>query len=120
MRSIASFLVLLVLALAGAGCSDNKRLAIQGTVELNGTHLSAGIVKFYGPGDHSSMTYLQPDGSFTITDVPPGEVKVSVEPAPAGGGIKPVPIPPRYRNPNTSGLVFTIPPKTGKLEIKLD
>jgi hypothetical protein len=120
MRWTPSCLALLVLALAGAGCSDNRRLAITGTVELQGTRLTAGIVKFHGPGDHLSMTYLQPDGTFTITDVPPGEVKVTVEPAPAGGGIKPVAVPPRYRDLKSSGLVYTITPSTRKLEIKLD
>jgi hypothetical protein len=113
-------LLVLAVGLATAGCADNKHLAIKGTVELRGTRLTAGMLKFHGPGDHLSMAYIQPDGTFTITDVVAGEVKVTVETAPAGGGITPVAIPGHYRSTSTSGLVYTITSKTRNLDIHLD
>jgi hypothetical protein len=124
----------LLAAAALAGCSSNKRLTVPGTVTYKGRPLPSGIVRFYfGPGgDRMSMATLEPDGSFAATDVPPGPVKVTVEPDPQaakhrsmGGAAdepapKPVTIPPRYADPATSGLEYTISSGANKLEIKLE
>jgi hypothetical protein len=102
--------------LAGAGCSDNQRLTIKGSVSYQGKPVPAGIVKIHGPGDHLAMAYLR-DGIFRITEVPPGEVKVTVEPDPSGG--QSVPIPKKYADLKTSDLVFTITSSTSELPIEL-
>lgn len=115
-RTALGFLVL-ALVLAGAGCSDNKRLTIQGSVSHKGQPVPAGIVKFHGPGDRLAMAYLR-DGAFRITDVTPGEVKVTVEPDPSKG--KPAAIPKKYSDLKTSSLVFTITPATRELPIELE
>src|SRR6516165_6621450 len=91
-RSTLTFLIL-ALVLAGAGCSDSKRLTINGSVSYKGQPLGAGIVKIYGPGDHLQMAYVR-SGTFTITDITPGDVKVTVEPDPSQG--KSASIPKKY------------------------
>jgi hypothetical protein len=108
--------LVLALLLAGAGCSGQKRLTINGSLSYEGHPVASAMVKFYSQ-DHVEMAYVR-DGSFTITDVPPGEVKVAVEPDPSGG--KSVAIPQKYTDPETSGLAFTITPKTRDLPIQLD
>jgi hypothetical protein len=122
----------LLAAAALAGCNANKRLTITGTVTYKGQPLPSGVVRFYSGADRMSMATVQPDGSFAVTDVPPGAVKVTVEPDPQaskhrsmGGGAnepapKPVPIPPKYADPTTSGLEYTISSGTNKLEVKLE
>jgi hypothetical protein len=127
----------LVLAwfLLGTGCSSqNKPLTINGSVSSQGQPVPAGIVRFHGPGDHLAMADLQPDGTFIITDVVPGEVKVTIEedaraqkrlamqgqPGAAGTPrARPVPIPRKYQDEATSDLVFNISPDMKKLEINL-
>jgi hypothetical protein len=113
----AAGILALALVLAGAGCSGDKRLTVHGSVSYQGQPVPAGVVKFYGPGDHLMMAYLR-DGTFRITDVTPGEVKVTVEPDPSGG--KAARIPKKYADPKTSDLVFTITPKTRELPITLE
>jgi hypothetical protein len=118
-----SGLLLLPLILCGAGCSDNKPLTVKGSVSYQGKPIPAGIVKFYGSGNRSSMAYVR-DGAFTVTDLPPGEVKVTVEPDGSSekgkGAAKAVVIPKKYANPETAGLVFTITRQTRELAINLD
>lgn len=122
----ASGLLLLSLILCGAGCSDNKPVTANGSVSYRGEPVPAAIVKFYGSGDHSAMAYVR-DGAFIVTDLPPGEVKATVEPDDSqrkGAGVaqggKSVVIPRKYADPKTSGLVFTITRKTRELAINLD
>lgn len=110
-------LVLAALALAVAGCADNKRVTLHGTVTYQGQPLQAGIVKIYGPGDHPSMAYVR-DGAFRITDVTPGEIQVTVEADPSGG--KRAALPKKYADRSTSGLSFQITPASRDLTIKLD
>jgi hypothetical protein len=123
----------LLAAAALAGChSSNKPLTITGTVTYKGQPLTSGIVRFFFGTDRQSMATIEPDGSFAATDVPPGPVKVTVEPDPQaakhrsmGGGAnepapKPVTIPPKYADPKTSGLEYTITAGTNKLEVKLE
>jgi hypothetical protein len=130
----------LLLAVGLAGCSGNQRLTIQGTVSYQGRPVPSGVVKFHGPGDRVSMATLEKDGTFTITDVSPGEVKVTVEEDPAarmkesmtGAGdeqpsadgkeaaVPPISIPPRYWKVSTSGLVYTITSGTDRLDVKLE
>jgi hypothetical protein len=122
----------LLAAAALAGCHSNKPLTITGKVTYKGQPLSSGIVRFFFGTDHQSMATIEPDGSFAATDIPPGPVKVTVEPDPQaakhrsmGGGAnepapKPVAIPPKYADPKTSGLEYTIKPGTNNLDVKLE
>jgi hypothetical protein len=125
---------LLLLALAACcltGCSGNKRYTVTGLVTLRGHPLSSGLVRVFGPGDHLWTAPLRADGTFTVTDVPPGEIRVSVVEAKKrmaspggtnGPGTAPAGktevIPARYKDVSTSGLVFTLAPGQ-RLEINL-
>jgi hypothetical protein len=114
-----------------SGCSGNKRHTIQGFVTLQGEPVPAGLVRIFGPGDHLSTAPIRPDGTFTVTDVPAGQIRVTVAPAKermagssgtAGpGSAPPAPkavIPARYNDVGTSGLVYTVAPGR-PLEINL-
>lgn len=107
-------ILFLGLTLTMVGCSNNKRLTIKGSVSYQGRPVAAGIVKFHSPGDHLEMAYVR-DGAFSITDVPPGEVQVTVEPQGKGNEI-----PRKYSDLKSSPLVYTITPKTRELAITLE
>ncbi len=110
-------LVMAALGLAVVGCASNQRITLHGSVTYQGQPLSAGIVKIYGPGDHSSMAYVR-DGAFRITDVTPGEIQVTVESDPSEG--KRTALPKKYADRNTSGLSFQITPSSRDLKITLE
>jgi hypothetical protein len=90
----------------------------------------SGILKFIGPEGAYSAASIQPDGTFIITDVVPGEVKVGIMESPQGSGSSsgaassgpknpPVSLPEKYREPETSGLTYTITPETKELNIDI-
>ena len=129
----------LVLALAAAGCSGEDRLTLNGSVSYQGKPLPAGMVRIRSDKDHVSVAKVRPDGTFIATDVFSGEVRVAVEedpsaamrqrmaasdpahtarnaPAPAA---RPVAIPARYQDVETSGLVYTVTSGTRSLDIEL-
>lgn len=122
-----------VLGLAvAAGCSQGvKKVTVKGTVSYKGQPVRSGILQFVGADGSYSAAVVQPDGTFLITDVVPGEVRVGVQEAPSGGessdpradkgGKTPdVPLPVKYKNPQTSGLSYTITPDTKQLDIHLE
>lgn len=112
---------LVLLALAGCG---GKVGTVSGKVTYRGQEVPAGLVTFYGPDNSVLRARINPDGTFTAERVPAGEVRVSVDvpqpppvprtPAVPGGPVDPrvglptVPIPRRYADPNSSGLVLTV------------
>jgi len=128
-----SLVGLAVLAAAVAGCSSKgvKKITVNGTVSYKGQPVRSGILKFAGPEGAYSAASIQPDGSYTITDVIPGETKVGLMESPQGSGSSsgdkaapapkepPVPLPEKFREPTTSGVVYTITPETTKLDIEL-
>jgi hypothetical protein len=126
-------LVLAVLAVAAvAGCSSGtKKVTVNGTVTYKGQPVRSGILQFVGPEGSYSAAAVQSDGTFIITDVVPGEVKVGIMEAPQGSGSSsddkarsapkapPVSLPDKYRSPETSGLKYTITADTRELPIKI-
>jgi len=119
--------------IAVSGCSKGiKKVTVSGTVSYKGQPLQSGILKFIGPEGAYSAAAIQPDGTFIITDVVPGEVKVGIMEAPGGTGSssspddkkaaprpKPASLPEKYREPETSGLKYTITPETKELTIDI-
>lgn len=118
---------------AVVGCADKgvKKVTVHGTVSYKGQRLQSGILKFVGPEGSYSAASIQSDGTFIITDVVPGEVKVGVMEAPQGSGSSsgektpaapktpPVSLPEKYREPETSGVTYTIAPETRELSIDI-
>jgi hypothetical protein len=120
----------LILSIAVAGCSKGiKKVTIRGTASYQGQMLNSGMIRFYDlEGVLLSSAVIQSDGTFIITDVIPGEVRVSFLDTPQGSGgpgastqpkAPPVPLPEKYRAPETSGLQYTITPDTKELPIEI-
>jgi hypothetical protein len=120
-RSSAVFILAALSAtLALTGCSSGKKsFTLKGSVSYKGEPLTAGVLRLHMADNHMSVATIQPDGSFEATDVVPGEAKLTLEentrirrvgPFGRQGGKKKasVPIPPKYKEVDKSGLVFTL------------
>lgn len=114
------------------GCSQGgvKKQTIEGTVSYKGAPLKSGILRFVGASGAFATAPIREDGTFTVTDVVPGEVQVGIMEAPQSGGsssdgkgggpkAKSPPLPAKYKNPDQSGLKYTIGDDTKKLDIEL-
>lgn len=114
------------------GCSKSevKKQTIEGTVSYKGEPVRSGILRFVGTGGVFATAPIRTDGTFTITDVIPGEFQVGITAAPVSSSsssdgkksaavAKAAPLPEKYRKPETSGLKYTIGTDTRKLDIEL-
>lgn len=139
MRSVFSLRALRILGLAAVviaavpGCGDKgvKKVTVKGTVTYKGEKVTSGLLKWSGPA--YTVAQIQEDGSFIMTDVIPGEVKVGVMESPSGSGssdpnAKSAPgpkrspasaLPQKLREPDTSGVTVTITPDTKELNVDL-
>ena len=129
----ASLLGLALAVVSGlSGCGDRgvKKITVSGTIEYKGQRLSSGMLQFIGPEGAYSASMIQTDGTFIMTDVVPGEVKVGVMNTPQGTGSSggkaptgpktpPVVLPEKYQNAETSGVKYTITPETKELHIEI-
>jgi hypothetical protein len=121
-----------VVVVVVSGCSDQgKKVTINGTISYRGQPVPSGILRFVGLEGAYSAAVIQPDGTFIITDVVPGEVKVGVMESPQGSGSsggKTSPaakaptfsLPGKYQNPESSGLTYTITSETRQLNIDIN
>ena len=132
-------LFLLAVLVAAQGCSARKT-TIHGTVTYKGAPVSVGAIYFHGPDNRMAMGNLAEDGTFTATDVPLGEVRVSLQVRDPGaytrqmrdptnrptgnpkGGAAPgvTSVPAKYADPDTSGLKYQIDSRTRELEVTLE
>jgi hypothetical protein len=98
---------------------------LKGRVTLANRPLSSGVIFFTAVHGWKEQTRTRPDGSYSIPAVPVGEVKVGIQsitpppkqPRPLS---KPVVVPPRYNDPETSGLTFTVTEGGGEQEINIE
>lgn len=99
-----------VLALL-AGCSKPTS-TFHGKVSAGGKPVRSGVIYFLGPAPKMQMGMgtIYDDGTYTATDVPVGEVRVSFQ-APG--------TPAKYADPNKSALVYTIASDTNSLDIEI-
>src|SRR5262245_3486548 len=111
MKTFALFGATLVLA-ALTGCSQPTTSTFHGTVSYRGESLKSGVIYFLGPAPdmRMGMGTIHDDGTYTATDVPVGEVRVSFQ-APG--------VPAAYTDPNKSELVYTISSGTTSLDIAI-
>lgn len=120
------------------GCSSEKRTTVRGLVTLKGQPLAAGVVRIYSPDNRMAIASLKPDGTFAVTDVLPGTIRVAV--LPSTGSNMPLPkwdrkppgkpkpdempaasaIPRKYQDVKTSGLTFEFTASTESVEIRLE
>ena len=103
---VCASLALVVLS----GCSKQTTSTFHGTVSFRGQPLRFGVIYFLGPAPEMRMGMgtIHDDGSYTATDVPVGEVRVSFQ-APG--------LPAKYGDPNQSEMLYTIPPRMTSLDI---
>ena len=133
---------LLLLLATGAGCSGKARTTttITGKVTYKGAPVSVGAIYIHGANGQVAMGNIGEDGSFTATDVPLGEARVSLQvrdpgayarqltkgggtpqdKSPAGGPTRVTSVPAKYADPNTSERKFLIEDGMSNLEVKLD
>jgi hypothetical protein len=128
-----------VVLVALAGCGP-RRVTVSGKVRYQAQAVPKGTVRFLTSEDKVLFADLKEDGSYTITGVPVGLVKISVTVPPAASlepqqkgpdgrpvegaaettAVRVVPIPPIYSNPSTSGLEYTVteePQQTRDLDL---
>jgi hypothetical protein len=117
----------LAAVLAVAGCSGGgvKKTTIHGTVTYQGKKLRSGLISFSGPDGALARGRIHSDGTYTVTDVVPGETTLSVlaEPQSTGrGGSEeqgpPVVLPDKYRTAEASDYKVDIKPGTTELDIE--
>jgi hypothetical protein len=103
---------------------------VTGTVTYNGQQVQGGIVKFLAPNGDFAMANIGADGQFTMTDVVPGEQKVAYVGGPMSVGsssegtkgapaAKPVAVPAKFNDPQTSGVTVTVPDTGGAVTVEL-
>jgi hypothetical protein len=117
--------------LAGSGCADRgiKKITLKGTVTYEGKPVTSGLLKIIGPGGNYSAASIQESGHYEITEVVPGELKIGVMETPQGSGssggdggaskVTPLNLPEKFRDPETSGVKYTITEETRELNIEL-
>jgi hypothetical protein len=109
MKPLACLIAVVALAVP-TGCNGHQTSTFHGTVSFHGQPLKSGVIYFLGPAPKMQMGMgtIHDDGTYTATDVPVGEVRVSFQ-APG--------IPAKYADPNKSELVYTIKSDTTSLDI---
>ncbi len=123
---------LLLLAVTIAGCGP-RPASVSGTVTFKGRPLPSGTVMFHGSDGNVRHGSILENGKYTITEAPLGAVRITVQShpvlptritgrfstppaappeltpkAPDEGKTREVPIPPRYKDPEKSGLTYTV------------
>ena len=131
----AALLALVALVPVGCGASTG---AVSGTVTYKGNPVTSGEVSIIVAEGPSRSAQITPEGTYSMTGVPPGDVTIIVvaskiisetppkPPSADGTDVKPLPIkmrtvslvPQKYNEPSTSDLKFTI--KGGSQTIDLE
>jgi hypothetical protein len=135
-RIVCTLFAISVLPLINAGCSGVGN--VSGKITYGGKTLVWGTVQFEGSDGIIRPANIEPDGSYCVTGVPTGEVKVAVSsinpkssdfvPMQREGGPPPPPrpevkgwfeIPKKYDTTFNSGLSYTIKRGDNKIDIEL-
>ncbi len=123
---ILSFFVLFALIISG--CDKPSVAHVLGKVTYQGKVVTSGEVHFYSKElGLGAVTRLDEQGGFTMKEpLVVGKYGVAVRPTPptpVAPGSRQVrtafPVPNRYRDPSTSGIVVTIQPGENDLLIQL-
>jgi len=124
------FAVAAAVGLAGCPAGGDRPASVTGHVTYNGKPVTSGTVVFVGEDGKSSYPGpVQPDGSYSIAQAPVGKVRLSFDnpppPRTAAAGQKPpandpevqeeakaaslyVATPPKYKDPDKSGITFEL------------
>ena len=122
---VAALLPLLALALAGcSGGKSTMKNEVTGVVSYKGTALPGGSITFYSKKDSAqkATALIGDGGKYTMPNAPEGDCKISVQgPTPSSDSsvkTKPIALPPKYLDPDKSGLSFSV--GSGKQEKNFD
>jgi hypothetical protein len=129
MKVLSRLLAFGLLAVCLVGCSSGvKKVTVAGTVTYKGEPLRSGILRVVSTGGEFATATIRADGTFTLTDVVPGAVKVGIISEPQSSSSsdgkgrsapRQVPIPAKYQDPQKSGLNYTITDTSQPLAIEL-
>jgi hypothetical protein len=125
MTAHTAWLPALPLAALLVGCAGQGQ--VSGTVRYQGKPVPTGTITFYDHKNQAASSAIK-DGNYSIEKVASGPVKVSVatpmaiymmgdKPPP---GPKPLPLPPKYNDPEKSGLGFEVKPGAQTKDFDLD
>jgi hypothetical protein len=132
----AIWLLCPVLLLGTLGCGS-QFATVEGIVTVDGKPANKGSVIFSGAGNRSAAGTIMPDGSYVAENVPVGEVRVSImqmiggparpgpfkapgsDDASPAAPAKPMPIPNKYKNVETSNLTYTVTSGANEIDIQL-
>jgi hypothetical protein len=128
----------LFLLLLASGCGGGKTGTVTGKVRLNGQLVPGGHVNFFPEGSANSSAKISPikeDGSYSVSGVPVGPAKISVQGVAGAAQIpnvappkgmeiprsdrKAVYVPPKYSTTEQSGLKWDVKPGTQEYNIEL-
>jgi hypothetical protein len=131
-------LLVLLFAVTVAGCSK-PRGQVSGKVFFQGEPLDSGTVTIVGQDNYKAYCAIGPDKTYSFDNVPLGPAKIAFEshhrvppgfqngkPPPKIAQVKeerpapPLPIPEKYKNPEESGLTFTVTAGKQTFHIKLN
>jgi hypothetical protein len=139
MKFLIYILLVPILFSLGCGVSKRKTTTITGKITADGKPVTVGAIYFHGANNQIAMGTIGKDGTFTVTDVPLGEVRVSLQvrdpgvytqdlkrgPQIAADGTTPTPpgvtsVLPKYADPDSSGLKYSITESTKNIEVKIE
>ena len=125
----ATFLAAAMTLFAGCGQPTKKVVTVTGTVTHSGHQVKSGIIKFQAPNGDFAIANIGSDGQFTMTNVTPGEQKVAYQGGPMGTGSsdgskaapveKPVSVPGKFSDFQTSGVTVTGTDSGGTVTVEL-
>jgi hypothetical protein len=129
-RTTPALLALTTLVLVGCGGGEMKTYPVHGTVVLpDGRPLPGGWITFQSVGGEKAVSAdseITEEGTFELRTFQPGDgapagkYQVSVRPPLRGedeSEKKPPLIDPKYHDPATSGLEYTVEPKSNEFTI---
>jgi hypothetical protein len=123
-----SLVCLFLFSVAAVGCSDGrpKRVPVAGRVLIDGKPLTTGSVFFIPANDRAATGQIDSEGRFKLTTFEEndgcvcGKHRVTVNGSQSKGSDAFLWLaPPKYKDPNKSGLDVEITGPTDNLEIKL-
>jgi hypothetical protein len=127
--SSATRLLLAFCLLPAAGCEKGRTLGrVTGTVTLDGQACRDVMVVFASQKERAFITAaVDTEGAYVVQmaeghGLPVGTYQVSIRQAPPDNWDRPqeaVPLPPKYRDPSTSGLTLEVAPGENQFDIPL-
>jgi hypothetical protein len=108
--------------IAGLGCGDRPRSRVHGRVTYQNKPLAGAIITFFAADGSTYNTDARADGSYDVSGIPRGSVRISVQVPPPRSRPRPDPVPgkaavpPPVADSSTAAGSVSIPAKYGSPE----